>query len=482
MIHYSRKQRHLKNLVKQTNGLLKQSDGIITKEIHRLKRKIQNFIDELSNVIPHITISKIIGSLFLILGLSINQVTAQEFATNSLNTFGIQNTNYSDLFTDFDFVDLDGDGDLDLVGSSKYYDLDDIEYYGSIVKYLENNGTPESANFLPAVAISENINWGFDNVYVEGYFSSINAVDIDGDGDVDLLVSIGGVLEAYDDEDDNNYLYAYNTVVYFENTGTESGHSFENAVINPFGIDLESIDYPGNPVVEFELRFITFTDIDNDGDLDLIGSIIDDIYIKGEGYTEVSRIYYCENSGNSTNPSFEEAEYDMWGLSEPLDWMTASITAVDLDLDGDMDLVTNQYVQNNYVLGDYCDYGSAVFYIENTGSLEEPNFNEEVISPFNLVSCQEMYLHNTKFADIDSDGDYDAFHLDLFYLAWDVDQSLVYYQENISPTGISFEAHNTNKKLIKTVDALGREVNHTTNQILFNIYDDGSVEKKFIVE
>ena len=38
------------------------------------------------------------------------------------------------------------------------------------------------------------------------------------------------------------------------------------------------------------------------------------------------------------------------------------------------------------------------------------------------------------------------------------------------------------KKLIKTLDALGREVNHTTNQILFYIYDDGSVEKKFIVE
>ena len=38
------------------------------------------------------------------------------------------------------------------------------------------------------------------------------------------------------------------------------------------------------------------------------------------------------------------------------------------------------------------------------------------------------------------------------------------------------------KKLDKVVDALGREVNHTTNQILFHIYDDGSVEKKFIVE
>jgi hypothetical protein len=38
------------------------------------------------------------------------------------------------------------------------------------------------------------------------------------------------------------------------------------------------------------------------------------------------------------------------------------------------------------------------------------------------------------------------------------------------------------KKLIRTVDHLGREVNHTTNQLLFQIYDDGSVEKKFFVE
>jgi hypothetical protein len=38
------------------------------------------------------------------------------------------------------------------------------------------------------------------------------------------------------------------------------------------------------------------------------------------------------------------------------------------------------------------------------------------------------------------------------------------------------------KRLIKVIDALGREVNHTTNQIRFHIYDDGSVEKKFIVE
>lgn len=38
------------------------------------------------------------------------------------------------------------------------------------------------------------------------------------------------------------------------------------------------------------------------------------------------------------------------------------------------------------------------------------------------------------------------------------------------------------KLLVKSVDALGREVNNTTNQILFQIYDDGSVEKRFVIE
>ncbi len=38
------------------------------------------------------------------------------------------------------------------------------------------------------------------------------------------------------------------------------------------------------------------------------------------------------------------------------------------------------------------------------------------------------------------------------------------------------------KKLIRTVDILGREANYTTNQILIFIYDDGSADKRFIVE
>ena len=40
----------------------------------------------------------------------------------------------------------------------------------------------------------------------------------------------------------------------------------------------------------------------------------------------------------------------------------------------------------------------------------------------------------------------------------------------------------TQGKLLKTVDLLGRETKGKTNQPLFYIYDDGTVEKKIIIE
>ena len=40
----------------------------------------------------------------------------------------------------------------------------------------------------------------------------------------------------------------------------------------------------------------------------------------------------------------------------------------------------------------------------------------------------------------------------------------------------------TNKELLKTTDLSGRETQGAKNKLLFDIYDDGSVEKKFIVE
>jgi Leucine-rich repeat (LRR) protein len=52
-----------------------------------------------------------------------------------------------------------------------------------------------------------------------------------------------------------------------------------------------------------------------------------------------------------------------------------------------------------------------------------------------------------------------------------------YFSNNCS--GTSVEEHTTNKELLRTIDILGRE---TKNNPLFYIYDDGTVEKRIIIE
>ena len=48
---------------------------------------------------------------------------------------------------------------------------------------------------------------------------------------------------------------------------------------------------------------------------------------------------------------------------------------------------------------------------------------------------------------------------------------------SVSPSA-SVEEYNTNKKLLRTTDILGRETEETKNTLLFYIYDDGTVERR----
>jgi len=50
------------------------------------------------------------------------------------------------------------------------------------------------------------------------------------------------------------------------------------------------------------------------------------------------------------------------------------------------------------------------------------------------------------------------------------------------PPPSAIQEHNTNKELLKVTDLLGRETKGTKNEVLFYIYDDGTVEKRIIVE
>ena len=55
-----------------------------------------------------------------------------------------------------------------------------------------------------------------------------------------------------------------------------------------------------------------------------------------------------------------------------------------------------------------------------------------------------------------------------------------YFSNNCSGT-TSIQELNTNKKLLKVTDLLGRETK-ATNQVLIHIYDDGTIEKKIVFE
>ncbi|WP_013325558.1 beta strand repeat-containing protein [Gloeothece verrucosa] len=221
--------------------------------------------------------------------------------------------------------------------------------------------------------------FGFSDV---GYVASPTFADIDGDGDLDVFVG-------------NNY----GDTFYYENTGSSSSPSFAAPVTNPFGLD--NVGYSASP---------TFADLDGDGDLDaFVGNF------KGD-------TFYYENTGtgSKSSPNFVAPLINPFGLSDVGN--VASPTFADLDGDGDLDA----FVGNGY--GD-------TFYYENTGSSSSPSFAAPLSNPFGLSDVG--YFASLTFADLDGDGDLDAF-------VGNRDGDTFYYENTGSKSSPSFAAPLTN--------------------------------------
>ena len=209
-----------------------------------------------------------------------------ETLTGAANPFnGIDVGNYSNP----SFVDLDGDGDLDLVVG---------EYHGTLSTY--RNGTNGASGDFEALTGAANPLDGID----VGFDSTPSFVDIDGDGDLDLVVGeYEGILNTYRN-----------------GTNTASG-DFETltGAANPFnGIDVGNYSNP------------SFVDLDGDGDLDLV---------VGE-YDGILNTY--RNGTNTASGDFEA----LTGEANPLDGIDvgdySTPSFVDLDGDGDLDLVVGE--------------------------------------------------------------------------------------------------------------------------------------------
>jgi len=268
------------------------------------------------------------------------------------------------LYSRPSFIDLDGDGDLDLVIGA---------YDGTLYTY--RNGDASTSGAFTALTGATN---PFDGIDV-GTFSTPSFVDLDGDGDLDLVIG------AYD-----GTLYTYRN----GDASTSGAFTALTGATNPFdGIDVGFYNRP------------SFVDIDGDGDLDLV---------VGERYGTIATY---RNGDASTSGTFTQ----LIGVANPFngidvgDYSTPSF--VDIDGDGDLDLVIGvlEGTLATYRNGDSSTSGAFTQLI----GADNP-FDGIDVGSFNAPS----------FVDIDGDGDLD--------LVMGGRRGTLETYENTTPAGLIF--------------------------------------------
>ena len=305
----------------------------------------------------------VVGELDGILNYYQNQGTASNpnyvELTGSNNPFnGID----VGIFSTPDLGDVDGDGDLDaVVGESD----------GNL-KYYQNQGTATNPNYVELTGSNNPFN-GID----VGFYSAPTLGDIDGDGDLDVVVG----------ESDGNLFY-------FQNQGTAT---------NPNYVELTGSNNPFNGLDVGRYSTPTFADVDGDGDLDAVVG---------------------ENSGTLNylqNPILGSYQ-EVTGSNNPFNGIDVGTfstpTFADVDGDGDLDAVVGE---NSGTLN----------YFQNNGSATNPNYVEVTGSnnPFNGIDVGSFSTPD--LGDVDGDGDLDA-------VVGESNGNLKYYQNNGSATNPNY--------------------------------------------
>jgi len=206
----------------------------------------------------------------------------------------------SEYYGSFDpnFADLDDDGDMDLVAQA---------YSGNIL-YYKNTGTADSPAFTEQIG-ADNPFAGIDGGNMLG--SALG--DVDGDGDIDFILSNRTESQWHFD--------------YYKNTGTVEAPMYTLQEDDDALFEMTALG-------EYSIPRAELVDLDGDGDLD---------FVVGE---KLGTLIYFKNTGTETEPVFVLTQ----GADSPVDGIDiaaesdiadgrAAPAFGDLDNDGDLEIV-----------------------------------------------------------------------------------------------------------------------------------------------
>lgn len=315
------------------------------------------------------------------------------------------------------FADLDDDGDLDLLGESKY----------SMIQAWENRGADAEPRFA---SVADTLRDEQGRAIFSDRQNIPNVVDFDCDGLLDLMLGrLDGSVTRYEATapwsgegapsfafvTDNfqgisivaqitpSSRHGANTLVFadldgdgdkdliwgdwfepglllLENNGTCASPSFSNTPV-PWPV--------GDPIATSGYNAPTFGDVDGDGDLDAVVGILGGAY--NPITTAADNLYLLEQTGSGWSLVTRR-------LIEQVDVGAESVPAVgDLDGDGDLDLLLANKIDpaNNRT--------ARIYRFENVGAAGRPAFR--LAGALETISGEFHYA--PALADLDGDGDLD---------------------------------------------------------------------------
>ena len=326
--------------------------------------------------------------LFFFLQLSFGQIAFQE------------NIIISDAFDSLTpistfLIDIDGDGDLDVLSASSednkvawYENIDGQGTFGN-QKVISNNANFESNSFTIGIR-------------------SIYASDIDGDGDVDVFsASFGDDKIAWYENIDGLGNFGLEQIISINADGATSVYTadidgdgdLDVIYTSRYGSKLawfENINGQGvfsneQVVTNVITKGIEASDVDGDGDIDLISG--------------AEKVRWYENVDGLGN-------FNAHNIGNLIEGSTFKID--DIDNDGDIDIISNAYG------------GSELVWFENIDGLG--SYSSEKI-----ISTAADGVNGIYSEDFDNDGD-----IDIITISIDFDYKISWY-ENIDGLGVFSE-------------------------------------------